>query len=148
MFFYRHLSFARHFIRQAVEVTVNEKNRRSAPVMIAPITLVAANSIPKRTVENRTVPRIPLKRDVNTCPEHPLILWVSDAEIRIVARYATAMPKTTHKNAGVTVMTAVILRKAVIMPIIMLETIAVAIQLYLFSQPNNDIHFLPPLYII
>ena len=44
------------------------------------------------------------------------------------------MPKTTHKNAGVTVITAVMRRNAVIIPIIILVTIAINGQLILQLQ--------------
>ena len=40
-----------------------KKNRRS-PVIIAPITLVAANGMPRRITEVRIVPKIPVRNCV------------------------------------------------------------------------------------
>ena len=40
-------------------VTIKVKNARRMPVIIAPIMLVAANSIPRRITEVNIVPRIP-----------------------------------------------------------------------------------------
>ena len=59
---YNSSHLTRHFIRQAVEVKSIVKNARSAPVIIAPIMLVAANVTPKRTIDNKTVPKIPVIR--------------------------------------------------------------------------------------
>ena len=50
------------FIRQATVVMMREKKRRSTPVIIAPITLVAAKGIASKTTDKRTVPRIPARR--------------------------------------------------------------------------------------
>ena len=51
-----------HLIRHAVEVTIRVKNAISAPTIIAPIILVAANSIARSMSEIRIVPRIPIRR--------------------------------------------------------------------------------------
>ena len=56
------MQLAAHLARHATEVTVNVKNSNSNPVMIAPIMLVATNSIAKSITEVRIVPRIPVKR--------------------------------------------------------------------------------------
>ena len=50
-----------HFAKHATDVTVREKNVKRAPEIIAPITLVATNSIPKRISEVKIVPRIPIR---------------------------------------------------------------------------------------
>ena len=50
--------------RQAVDVTVRKKKKRSTPVRIAPIMLVATNSIARNTIESKIVPRIPASRVV------------------------------------------------------------------------------------
>ena len=44
-------------------ISVNVKKNKSAPVMIAPITLVAAKVMPKRIIEVKTVPKIPTKNE-------------------------------------------------------------------------------------
>ena len=58
------LHLTRHFIRQAVDVRSIAKNARSAPVIIAPIMLVAAKVTPKRTIDSKTVPKMPVIRTV------------------------------------------------------------------------------------
>ena len=56
------------------------------------------------------------------------------------------MPRTTHKNAGVRVITAVMRRKAVIIPIIILAAIAnngqliLQLQLYISYSPPSIIY--------
>ena len=50
---------AKHLTIHAVEVIKSEKNSKSAPVIIAPITLVAANVIANKIIEVRTVPKTP-----------------------------------------------------------------------------------------
>ena len=49
-------------VRHAAEVTVREKKNKSAPVIIAPSTLVAAKVIPRRITAKRIVPRIPASK--------------------------------------------------------------------------------------
>ena len=73
--------------RQAVDVTARKKKNKSAPARTAPSTLVAANSIPRRTTESRIVPRIPESSDVimvQRLPQHTF--RKSDAETRSTAR--------------------------------------------------------------
>ena len=57
----------------------------------------------------------------------------------ITLRYTTAMPKTVHKNAGVTVIAAVILRKAAMIPTAMLIMRAAVVQVLLHEQSDVDI---------
>lgn len=123
-------------IRQAVEDIASAKKNKSNPVIIAPIILVATNSIANRIIENKIVPRTPtrLKERLEQTQPTSALSPKEEAVTRVTARYTTAMPKTTHKNAGVTVITAVILRKAVIIPIIKLETRAIPAQLLLQPQ--------------
>ena len=112
--------FAMHLIRHAVEVIIRAKNNRSRPVIIAPGMLVVTNVIPRRITEVRIVPRIPKSCNGSTAHRQRLgvtaLRYGETASVRI--RYTTAMPNSTHKNAGVTVITAVILRTVVITPII------------------------------
>jgi len=51
-----------HFIRHAVDVIISEKNVNNAPVIIAPITLVAAKLIARSTNDVRIVPSIPVSK--------------------------------------------------------------------------------------
>ena len=124
-----------------VSVKIKEKNAISAPVIIAPITLVATKVIAKSITDVKIAPKIPVKRTDRIGQTHPL-MFVPDkfAETaKTTARYTTATPKTTHKNAGVTVITAVVLKIAAIIPTIMLPTIANIEQFVL--QVQIDIFF-------
>ena len=47
--------------RQETDVTISVKNASKAPVITAPIILVAANVIARRTTANKIVPRIPVR---------------------------------------------------------------------------------------
>lgn len=111
--------------------------------MIAPITLVAANDIDNNISEVRIVPRIPI---INAENAGHLQRVSSDLSLFFVptkasARYTTAIPNTTHKNAGVTVITAEKVRNAVIIPMIMLATTAIPVQSILHPQFEFDIIF-------
>lgn len=110
--------------------------------MMAPITLVAANVIPRRITDVRIVPKMPVRKADN--PEQTqlrVVLPLSIDAPRVIARYTTAIPKRTHKNAGVNVITAVMLRKAAIIPIITLAIIAIPVQFGLQLQFKLDIYF-------
>ncbi len=108
-------------------MSIKDKNAKSPPVIIAPIILVATNSIANSTTDSKIAPKMPVRSADKT--EHIQLFLISghraiDIEIRIIARYTTAMPSATHKKALPTVITAVIRKKAVIIPIIILTTIA------------------------
>lgn len=133
-----------HFTRQAVEVIVNEKKVKSAPVIIAPIMLVATNSIAKRITASKIVPSMPVRiTDKIGHMQLRLPLFLTVTAIRITARYTTAIPKTTHKNGAVTVITALKRRNAVIIPIIILAIIANPAQFVLQSQLILNIFITP-----
>ncbi len=75
-FYYKVLSLlqrAAHFAKQAKVVTVSEKNVSNAPEIIAPIILVATNSMAKRTIDVKIVPRIPVKSTGSTVHIQPLL---------------------------------------------------------------------------
>lgn len=119
--------FAKHLIRQAVDVSIKDKNAKRPPVIIAPIILVATKSMASSTTDNKIAPKIPVTSADKTAHIQLFLAlgrWAIDVEIRTIARYTTAIPSTTHKNASPTVITAVMRKKAVIIPIIMLTTIA------------------------
>ena len=138
-----------HFAKHATDVTVREKNVKRAPEIIAPITLVATNSIAKRTTDVKIAPRIPVKSTGSTAQTHPLlpVPLTTAANIGVNARYTTAIPRTTHKNAGVIVITAVMRSIAVITPTIKLAIIESTEQLFLHSQFKRPIIFTPLLII-
>ena len=130
-----------HFARQAVVVRVRDRNNKSKPAIIAPTMLVAANSIPRRISDARTAPKIPVSnvgRILHTQLRTPNRRRSVDA-IRVTARYTTEMPSVTHKKAGVTVIVAVKVRKAVITPIIMLAITASPVHSVLHEQDEFDI---------
>lgn len=110
---------------------------------MAPMILVAAKVIANKITEIRAVPRIPVKTAVNV----PLVYlqdflpWQQQVVASNTAKYPIAIPNATHKNAGVTVITALICKKAAITPIIALAITAKLTQLGLFSQQKIDIFF-------
>ena len=129
--------------RQAVDVIARKKKNKSAPARMAPVTLVAANSMARRMIDKSTVPIIPTSTAetiVHKSSQHSLRKIAP--ETRVTARYTTAMPSSTHKKAGVRVIAAVILKKAVIMPIIRLATTAIMVQPneQLLHDVNINIH--------
>lgn len=127
-FFYS-LQPATHFIKQATEVNTSEKNASRAPEKSAPIMLVAAKVTAKRIKDSNTVPRIPIRRTRIVLQTHLRSVSVTAEIMRVIPRKITAIPKTTHKNAGVKVITAVKRRMAVIIPIIILAAVARPVQL-------------------
>lgn len=121
---------------------VSEKNRSSAPAIIAPITLVAAKLIAKRIRDVRIVPRMPVISTDNILHTQ-LRMLIARAAVTInnTASATTAIPKVTHKNAGVSAIVAEKTRNAVIIPIIILATIARPVQLVLQPQFILSISF-------
>ena len=105
--------------------------------------LVAANVIPKRIKEVSTAPKIAVNRTEITGQIQLFVLIFENLvdNINNSARYTVAIPKTTHKNAGVKVITAVVASTAPIAPKIMLAITAITEQLDL--QEQKDI-FSPP----
>ena len=53
-----------HLTRQAVEITTSEKKNPNKPAINAPKKLVAGKEIPRRIVENNTVPKTPASKEV------------------------------------------------------------------------------------
>ncbi len=137
---------ATHFIRHAVDVKVRDKKNTSAPVIIAPTALVAANVTASSISDANTPPNIPVSsagrtEHIHSRASHPCT--IVDV-IKAIARYTTEIPSTTHKKAGATVIIAENCKNAVIIPTIMLATIARPTQLLLQPHPNFDI-LSPPL---
>ena len=132
------------FTRQAVAVTVKEKKNSSKPTIIAPITLVAANVIAKSTIANKIVPKIPASIVLMAALTFLHSgLTVSPVTVNNTARYPTAIPNTTQRKAGVTVIVAVNVKNAATTPIIALAIIAKTVQLFFLPQVNTVIYFHP-----
>ena len=134
-------------IKQAVVVIIAAKAAISTPVKIAPKTLVAAKVIAKSTTASKMVIRTAPSQTLSVRQTHssaqPRLL---SPAIKASAKNATAIPKTTHKKAGVTVITAIYLNIAAVMPIIMLAARAIIVQSFLFEQLQLQLLiFSPPL---
>ena len=132
-----------HLTRHAVSVSTRKNESRSRPVIIAPTMLVATNSTASSTIAKRIVAIIAPRSTERIFFMQQGDLFsqqLADATVMSnTARYTTAMPKTTHKNAGVTVIVAVILRKAAMIPTAMLTMRAIVVQLLLQAQSLFDI---------
>lgn len=136
-------------IRHTVSANIKEKNPIRAPEIIVPIMLVTAKVIPKRIKDVNIAPKIAVSKTESTGQIQLFteMLENLDDNIRIIARYTVATPKTTHKNAGVKVITAVVESSAPIAPKIMLAITAITEQLDLhehkdiFSPPNTVYEF-------
>ena len=100
---------AKHFAKYASDVIISVKKAKRAPAIIAPIKLVAANSIARSTIEEMIVPTNPTK--VIGTMEHaqPLVpfLFIKDVITGSANRYAVAMPNKTQRNTGDIAITAV-----------------------------------------
>lgn len=134
-----------HRVRQAVSVSVRKKENRSKPVITAPKMLVAANSTASKITASSIVAIIaPRSTDIVVLKQQSILpaQHLKDVAARsITSRYTTAIPKTVHRNAGVTVIAAVILRKAVMIPITILIISAADVQVFLHEQSDVDILF-------
>ncbi len=127
-------------------VIVNTKNPIRAPESIAPRKLVAAKVIPRSTNAKIKVPTIP--EVTNPSARHAQDAFVLLPETRSnTARYTTLIPKATHKNAGVRVITALIVKIAAKTPQIMLIAMLRPIQVVLQPQFEPVIFFTSPSYL-
>lgn len=110
---------------------------------MALITLVATMPTARRTMENKIEPRIPISRapSVAHLQSQGSALLAMAAAKSSKARYTTAIPRTTHRKAGVTVMTAVICKNAATTPMMTLARIAAIAQLHLKLQLHKDMWF-------
>ena len=111
---------------------------------------MAAKVIANRITEISAVPRIPVKTADNAPLLHlqEFVTRQQQVVANNTAKYPIAIPKATHKNAGATVITALICKKAAITPIIALAMTANAAQLGLFSQQKIDIFFTSSLHFM
>ena len=84
--------------------------------------LVATKVIARSTIENKIVLNALASVVPNAVSTHSVFFLDNANENNATAIKPTAIPNVTHKNTGGTVITAVILRKAVIIPITKLIT--------------------------
>lgn len=105
--------------------------------------LVATNVIPRRITDVSTVPSIPASRTgrIEHIHSRNPDLPKRAVAISVTARYPMATPKSTHKNAGVTVIVAVIRKNAAITPIIAAAITENVMQLGLQLQLLLFIYF-------
>ena len=103
--------------------------------------LVAAKVMPSRITDVSTVPKAAIKNTVKL-PQH-LSRAPQDTRVAksVMPKKPTAMPNKVHKNAGVTVISAEKLKKAVRTPTIALAINAFAKQLNLQLQFCSVIFF-------
>ena len=110
---------------------------------------MATKVIANRITETSAVPRMPASTAVNAQPLHrqQRADWLQPVVASKMARYTTATPSATQRNAGVTVITAVMRKKAAITPRIALAMTAKPVQLVLLSQQKMAIifHLLTPI---
>ena len=92
---------------------------------MAPTILVAANGTAKSTTDKSSVPKTPVSTAEVVVETHveQILCPQSAVAIRVAKRNKTAIPKAITSNIGVTVITPVMRRNAMIMPII---TLAIA----------------------
>ncbi len=126
---------------QPISAIIRVKKKPRAPAIIAPTMLVAAKVMPKRITDVRIVPKIPVKRTVSLGHmQFCTAVHLKDGDsANATARYTIAIPSVTKVNAGVMVMVAVMVRKAVITPIRMLAMMARIVQPSLHLNLNPDI---------
>ena len=132
-----------HFVKQALDVSISIKNASSRPVVIAPNTLVAANSIARSIKDVKTVPSKPTRRAgvVGYIQLRILLLLTIDEITGLIKRYIVDIPNKTHKNTGVIDITVKKRSIAVTIPTIRLSAIAEERQLLLQLQFKFDIFF-------
>ncbi|MBR2715655.1 MAG: hypothetical protein IKB73_05565 [Ruminococcus sp.] len=132
-----------------IVVIIKERDSSNSPTNTAPKALVAGNVMPSNITEIRIAPIIPAMNAEIIDFEHLGVSYrLSDEMIYAVKRYTTAIPKTTHKNAGVTVIIPVIVSTALTIPITTLEAIAIIKHSFLLLQFCLSICFSPPIYIM
>lgn len=128
-------------MRHTLETMSKVKNARSNPAKIAPRMLVAANVMPRRIIDTRIVPKIPKSNVFKEEQKQPSPLeeYEPPEVARSIARYTTAIPRRTHRNAGVMVIVAIKVSIPAITPIIIAATIAMLVHCALQRQESSDI---------
>ncbi len=82
------------------------KKPTARPVMMAPIMLVAAKVMPKRSKAVIIVPATPKMKIGRASQMHDRLPSLRETAKRRTAGYTTPMPKSTQKNAAVGAITA------------------------------------------
>lgn len=135
-----------HRLKHAVELSVKVKENNSIAIKIVPIAEVVAKLIASSTIEVSIPESIPIRVTGKTFLMHlhiPKFLLSADI-IRVMLRYTTDTPSTTHKKAGVTVIIPVKLSIAAVIPTIILDAIDIIRHSFLLLQQQLFIHFSPP----
>lgn len=134
------MQFVLQRTRHTLETISKVKNARSNPAKIAPRMLVAAKVIPRRMIDIRIVPKIPKSNVFTEEQKHPSPLeeYVPPEVAMSIARYTTAIPRSTHKNAGVMVIVAIKVSIPAITPMMIAATIAMLVHCALQRQESSD----------
>lgn len=130
-----------HLIRHATVVKTSAKKKSNNPVNIAPKTLVAAKVTANNINARSTVPKTAISKAliIGHKARQGSVQLTNELETSATAKNPTAIPKTTHKNAGVTVIIAANVKNAAITPTIALQTTAAVRQLKRLLQQHIDI---------
>lgn len=122
-------------IRQAEAVTSSAKNRKSKPVIIAPIILAAAMSITKRITDTKSVPKIPVSSSDKKLHMH-LSARAPDKTVSVKStpRLTTPIANSAQRKGVLTVSIPEAVKKPAMMPITILTSTPMPIQLGLQLQ--------------
>ncbi len=123
-------------MRQAVVVSVREKNRKSKPTSIAPITLAMATSINIRISEKSIVPKTPANSTESVGQRQFSLSSFLNTRVdkRVTARKPVAIPKNTQRRGVLTAKFPVRVKNAAMTPITTLTITARLVQLNLHWQ--------------
>ncbi len=123
-------------MRQAVEVSVSDKKRKSNPESIAPITLAMATSTNKSIRDKSIVPKIPASNTERVGQRHfSLSSFLQRLVVaRMTASNPTETPKNTQRKGVPKARFPVRVRNAAITPIITLAITERLVQLNLHWQ--------------
>lgn len=125
----------RHLIMQAADDIISANEAISAPVMTAPTTLVATNSIASSKTDVSVVPSIPTNSAVTFEQAQRRVMAAHEFVVKkVITKKPIAIPKTTHKNAGVAVISPIIRKIAAVIPSIRLPKTAKNVQSNLYTQ--------------
>lgn len=133
---FNYLQSARHFMRQAVVVSVRAKNKNSNPERIAPITLAMATSTNKSISDKSIVPKTPANNTESVGQRQFSLSSHLNTRVdaRATARKPVATPKNTQRRGVPIARFPVKVKNAVTTPIITLTITAILVQLNLHWQ--------------
>lgn len=123
-------------MRQAVVVSVREKNRKSKPTSMAPITLAMATSTNNRTREKSIVPKTPVNSTESVGQRQFSLSSHLNTRVdaRVTARKAVATPKNTQRRGVPIARLPVRVKNAATTPITTLIITARLVQFNLHWQ--------------